>query len=235
MTIHDYMKKQNSLNTMLSELPQELLDTITCREYAAGETVMQHCEENTDTFIVLTGVCCATCNLINGERSWFRKKTVGDVFGLLGALRQEYTFSSTIFAKTKSVLARIPCSTVQQCFGVYPVFTRELTLKVVNRLNHELWRLSECNSYPPYAGLVSYLIYAYEFYAKSYPDDYEGPVRIIETQAEIAHYVCINVRTLQRVLPTIRDEGLIEIRSNRIYISREHYEKLKRRKDEYFR
>lgn len=234
MTIYEYMAGSPQLKRMLSELPRHMLDTISIREYAPGEAVMQHCEENADTYIVLKGVCCATCNLINGERSWFRKKTVGDVFGLLGALSHEYDFSSTIFAKTECTLARIPCATVKQCFGRYPVFTQELAGKVINRLNHNLWTLSECNSYPPYAGLVSYLIYAYEFYAKSYAADYEGPVRIHETQAEIAHYVCINVRTLQRVLPLVREEGLVDIRSNRIYIDRAQYERLKQRKAEYF-
>ena len=45
----------------------------------------------------------------------------------------------------------------------------------------------------------------------------------------------MNVRTLQRILPVIRDEGLISMRSNRIYITREHYEKLKNRKNDFFR
>lgn len=219
---------------MLGELPGELLDTIAVRTYNAGENIIFRCEENLDTYIVLEGVCCSTCNFISGERSWFRKKTVGDVFGLLGSMEKEYAFSATIFAKTKCVLARIPNATMRQCFGHYPAFTREITQKVVNRLNHELWRMTECNSYQPYAGIVTYLIYAYEFYARSYPEGYRGPVKIIEKQTEIAHYVCINVRTLQRVLPIIRDEGLIDIRSNRIYITREHYERLKERKNEYF-
>lgn len=235
MTIKDCMEKYSFLRDILSELTPEELETVSIRSYAAGEAVLQRCEENADTFIVLSGVCCATCNLINGERGWFRKKTVGDVFGLLGALRQEHDFSSTIFAKTPCVLARIPCTTVKQCFGVYPQFTREITLKVANRLNNALWQLSECNSYTPYAGLVTYLIYAYEFYLRDKPEGYRGAVLIPETQAEIAHFVCINVRTLQRVLPDIRNEGLITVRSNRIYIDPRQYERLKTRKAEYFR
>lgn len=228
------MNKRPYLAKMLHELPDELLSTIAIRTYKTGENIIPRCEENKDTYIVLEGVCCSTCNFINGERSWFRKKTVGDVFGLLGSMKQEYAFSATIFAKTRCVLARIPKATMQRCFGHYPAFTVEITQKVVNRLNFELWRMTECNSYQPYAGVITYLIYAYEFYVRSYPEGYEGAVRIIEKQTEIAHYVCVNVRTLQRVLPTIRDEGLIDIRSNRIYITREHYERLKKRKSEYF-
>ena len=234
MNIRDCMRQWPELSGILRELPEELLDSITVREYSAGETVLQRCEDNADTFIVLSGVCCATCNFINGERSWFRKKTVGDVFGLMGALEGERSFSSTIFAKTAACLARIPVETVKQCFGVYPVFTRELSSRVINRLNKALWQLSECNSYTPYAGLVSYLIYAYEFYVRSCPPGHEGAVRIPETQAEIAHYVCINVRTLQRVLPLIRDEGLVEMRSGHIHINRRQYEALKQRKAEHF-
>ena len=233
--IQDYMKNTPFLVGILGELPEELLNTISIRSYEAGETVIPRCEECKDSYIVLEGVCCSTSNFINGERGWFRKKTVGDVFGLLGILEHEYPFRATIFAKTKCVMARIPHDTMLRCFGVYPAFTKEIAKKVVNRLNHEMWRVTECNSYPPYIGVVTYLIYAYEFYSQSYPEGYEGPVKIIEKQTEIAHYVCMNVRTLQRILPVIRDEGLISMRSNGIYITREHYEKLKNRKNDFFR
>ncbi len=235
MKIRDYMEKRPYLAKLLEELPDELIDTITVRTYEAGESIIQRCEENTDIYIVLDGVCCSTCNFISGERSWFRKKTVGDVFGLLGVMEKEYSFSATIFAKTRCVLARIPNAVMRQSFGRYPAFTLGVTQKVVNRLNHELWRMIECNSYPTaYIGVITYLIYAYEFYVRGCPEGYRGPVKIIETQEEIAHYMCMNVRTLQRVLPVIRGEGLIDIRSNGIYISWENYGKLKKRKSDYF-
>lgn len=104
----------------------------------------------------------------------------------------------------------------------------------INRLNFELWRISECNAYPPYAGTITYLIYAYEFYVRTCSPGFQGPVKIIEKRQEIAHYIGITVRTLQRILPIIREEGLIEIRRESIYIDREHYERLKQRKSEYF-
>ena len=81
---------------------------------------------------------------------------------------------------------------------------------------------------------MSYLIYAYEFYVRTCSPGFQGPVKIIEKRQEIAHYIGITVRTLQRILPIIREEGLIEIRRESIYIDREHYERLKQRKSEYF-
>ena len=233
--IRDYMKKASYLQDMLRELPDELLDTIIIRTYSAGEYIMKCCEENRDTYIVLSGVCCATCNFISGERDWFRKKTVSDVFGLLGIMESEYSFSASIFAKTKCVLAQIPGATMARCFGYYPRFTLEISQKVVNRLNHELWKIEECNAYPPYIALVTYLIYSYQFYVRCYPEGYSGPVKIIEKQSEIAHYIGVNVRTLQRVLPTVHSEGLIDLRAGKIYISLEHYERLRKRKIEYFK
>lgn len=87
---------------------------------------------------------------------------------------------------------------------------------------------------PAYAGTITYLIYAYEFYVRTYSPGFQGPVKIIEKPQEIAHYIGITVRTLQRILPIIREEGLIEIRRESIYIDQEHYERLKQRKSEYF-
>ena len=121
-----------------------------------------------------------------------------------------------------------------RCFGYYPRFTLEISQKVVNRLNHELWKMEECHTYPLYIALVTYLIYSYQFYVRCYPEGYSGPVKIIEKQSEIAHYIGVNVRTLQRVLPTVHSEGLIDLRAGKIYISLEHYERLRKRKIEYF-
>lgn len=235
MGIQEYMNNSPLLMEILGELPKELHSTISIRTYKAGETVVASCEDSKDSYIVLEGVCCSTNNYVSGERSWFRKKTVGDVFGLLGMLEYENTFSASIFAKSRCVIARIPCDTMNRCFGIYPVFTREMTRRVVDRLNYELWKVRECSLYPPDVGLITYLIYAYDFYIRSYPQGYTGPVRILEKQTEIASYLCVNVRTLQRILPQVRDENLASIRGTRISVSRDQYEKLVKKKSEYFR
>ena len=201
------MKYRPRVAELLSELPDELLDTILIRHYKADDIIISHCEHNTDTYLILSGVCCSTCNFISGERVWYRRATVDDVFGVLGMFEQHHSFSATIFAKTNATLAMIPAATMQQCFARYPRFTQEISQRAINRLNFELWRISECNAYP---------------------------VKIIEKRQEIAHYIGITVRTLQRILPIIREEGLIEIRRESIYIDREHYERLKQRKSEYF-
>ena len=232
--IRDYMKYRPRVAELLSELPDELLDTILIRHYKADDIIISHCEHNTDTYLILSGVCCSTCNFISGERVWYRRATVDDVFGVLGMFEQHHSFSATIFAKTNVTLAMIPAATMQQCFARYPRFTQEISQRAINRLNFELWRISECNAYPPYAGTITYLIYAYEFYVRTCSPGFQGPVKIIEKRQEIAHYIGITVRTLQRILPIIREEGLIEIRRESIYIDREHYERLKQRKSEYF-
>ena len=152
------MKYRPRVAELLSELPDELLDTILIRHYKADDIIISHCEHNTDTYLILSGVCCSTCNFISGERVWYRRATVDDVFGVLGMFEQHHSFSATIFAKTNATLAMIPAATMQQCFARYPRFTQEISQRAINRLNFELWRISECNSYPPYAGTIPYLI-----------------------------------------------------------------------------
>ncbi|MBU5626142.1 Crp/Fnr family transcriptional regulator [Oscillibacter sp. MSJ-2] len=239
MEIREYMDRDPSIAAILHELPEELLSTIRIRRYQPGDVVIQRCEdpESTATYIILEGVCCSTCNFKNGEQVWFRKATVHDVFGLYGNFKSRHTycdFSATIFAKTPSVLAMIPQSTVRLCFSRYVDFTNELTGRTLARLNDGLWRLSECNNYPPYAGVITYLIYAYEFYRRCYPLDYDGAVKIPEKRTEIANFMCINVRTLQRILPQLKAEDLILIQSGSIYIDPPRYEALKERQEQCF-
>ena len=74
LKLSEYMQRAPYLAEILRELPQELVQTILIRTYCAGDVIVQRCEEGMDVYIVLEGVCCATCNFVNGERSWFRKR-----------------------------------------------------------------------------------------------------------------------------------------------------------------
>ena len=50
--IRDYMKYRPRVAELLSELPDELLDTILIRHYKADDIIISHCEHNTDTYLI---------------------------------------------------------------------------------------------------------------------------------------------------------------------------------------
>ncbi len=236
MDIRSYMKYNPKLADLLSCLPEHVVDTIPVRTYRPGEIIIRWGEGACDTFYIIRGVCCSTCNFVSGDKVWYRKATVGDIFGLNGVLNtSKYEMKSgEILTKTKVVLAVFSQELVHESFRKYPLFAEKITGSILRRLNDETWRQSECSFYPAYMGIITYLIFAYEFYLRTYSAGYTGSVKILEQRKEIAEFMGMNVRTLQRYLPVIVKEGLVKMHSKYIYIDAAHYEALKKRKMEYF-
>lgn len=193
LDIRSYMKRKPDLADMLGKLPENVLDSI-IRTYRPGEVIIRRCEGGCDTFYILQGVCCSTCNFVSGGRIWFRKATVGDVFGLCASFHgvPDDSFSATVLAKFNTVLAVFPQALVHESFRKYPLFAEKITGSVLKRLNNQLWHLSECNFYPALIGIITYFIYAYEFYLRTYSAGYTGPVKIPEKRQEIAQFMGMN-------------------------------------------
>lgn len=228
MNLSDAIIKYPWLNELLHELSPEMLDSIIIRSYAPQDIIMEHCEKHYYTYILLEGVCSSSQTTQNGTQFTLRKATIGDVIGFMNVYPDTMNFEASISARTKVVAALLPKPLMQSCFGTYHDFSVNMSKRVVNRLQSLLTLVSECNNSPSYIGLVIYLEYNYLFYLKSYPENFEGPVKIRESRQNISNFLGVNVRSIQRFLAKMKEEQLISISSHSIYINKVQYEALQK-------
>lgn len=228
MDINDAMIRYPWLKDILHELPEEMLELIKIKTYKTQDVIIEHCEESYYTYIILEGICCSSQDMKNGTRFILRKATVGDVVGFMNVYGKNRDFSAQILARTKVIAARLPRTLMQACFGTYPDFSTTMSYRVIDRLQSFLSLISECNNYPSYLSLITYLEYNYLFYLRSYPDQFTGPVRIMESRQNISDFLGIDVRSVQRLLARIKEEQLVTIPSRSIYINQAQYQALRK-------
>lgn len=234
MKIGDAMERFSWLKEILHELPPELLEQIQIQHFKPNSTIVEHCESNYYTIIILEGVCCTCQNTENGTQFVLRKATVGDVVGFAGIYQDRPAFSACILARTQVTAAILPRPLVLECLGKYPSFSIHISRRVILCLQSMVNLLSECNNYPSYLGLATYLEYNYLFYAKLYPENYSGKIQVMESRKNIADFLGVDVRSVQRLLGRMKKEGFVSTSSRNIYIEKRQYEMLQKLRYDWF-
>ncbi len=234
MEIREYLAGDSQLQKILHELPDDMLEKIKIRQLKSGETVIDHCEDNYYTYIILKGVCCTLNTFGSGKRIILQMSTVYDVIGFTGIFETRNQFQASIFAKTPATLAVLPRPVVLYCFGRYQDFSTEITSCIMRRLHSMIQLLSECNNYPLMPGLITYLIHAYRFYLRQYPSDFNGEIKVLESRQEIADFLGVDVRSIHRIVPRLAKTGQVQIRAGHIYIDRENYMALLKAQSDWF-
>lgn len=224
MGIETYMKQIPELMKLLEELPPEALDRIQVRDYQVNDYLIRSgCYEN-NIYIILQGVCDIARPNDTGVMISNYKISNMDVTGL-SELYQPLPAKryASVIAKTPVTAAVIPSDILMTCFGKYQYFTVQLNLLVINRLHRSIGLFAECNNYPLYESVVTYLIYAYHFYKRQYALDYYGLVKINESRQEMADTIGVDVRSINRVIEKLKTEDYVKIIRGKIHIDKTRF------------
>lgn len=222
MRIETYMKQIPALKRLLEELPPEVLARIQVRNYQVNDYLIRSGDYENNIYVILQGVCDAARPNDTGVMITNYKISNMDVVGLSELYQPPPTKRyASVIAKTPVTAAVIPSDILMACFGKYQNFTVQLNLLVINRLHQAIGLFAECNNYPLFESVVTYLIYAYHFYKRQYASDYYGLVKINDSRQEMADTIGVDVRSINRVIEKLKAEEYLKVIRGKIHIDKE--------------
>lgn len=224
MGIETYMKQIPELMKLLEELPSEALARIQVRDYQINDYLIKFGGYENNIYVILQGVCDIARPNDTGVMISNYKISNMDVIGL-SELYQSIPVKryASVIAKTPVTAAVIPSDILMVCFGKYQNFTVQLNLLVINRLHQSIGLFAECNNYPLFGSVITYLIYAYHFYKRQYAPDYYGLVKINESRQEMADTIGVDVRSINRVIEKLKTDNFVKIIRGKIYIDKTQF------------
>ena len=87
--------------------------------------------------------------------------------------------------------------------------------------------LMNCLNYEPFTAFVYYLCYLYDVYLFScYEHGFAGYVKIHDTREDLCYYSKKDIRTINRYIKQLSDDGYITLIKGKIHINQQQYRKL---------
>lgn len=229
MTFDEVLAKVPQLNDYLINMPKELKNKFVVKIHPPG-TIIHHQQSDLDIFgIVATGEHRVINIFENGNIFMIEKNEPIDFIGevtILAGMRQT---SVTIETITESIIMYISREDFEEWIKKDIHFLYLVSQKVALKLYRSSSNRGAKLFYPPTFLLLDYLIQ----YAQR-EDIKKGETLILkQTREELYEEVSISVKTLNRTIGKLKQDGVISIVKGKIAISYDQY-KLARKMVKYY-
>ena len=207
---------------LFSPLPPEEKEKITLVEQAARQTLIEKDSfAPPDRFLVVKGVCeLYSAFSLAGDNDLGYRICANQFIGLSEIV------SPVPMKRTAAVVAKTPLCALrirgedflrwsQVCLPVYNAVIFE-SLEQKHRLQ-TLYR--NCSVTDSVLAGAYYLDYLYGVYLGCYPEGYQGPVRLWETQSEIAQSIRRDPRSVARIIQKLREAGCVGVERGKVVIT----------------
>ena len=218
------------LAPLLEGLSPEELAPITVTEINANEPIISRGVTTSYVYIIIKGVCDIMVNHPDGRCVNACKITNLDIIGLTALLNLGPLLTSpnaTVISRTTTLLAKIPTDHAYALFDKHPLFLRNMSRSIINRLYEGLVIMRICSTQSIQINLVTYLTHTYYFYRQLYPENYMGAVKIYDTRQAISDYLGIGIRSTNRYIELLKNDHYITLSRGKIHITAAQYELLK--------
>lgn len=226
MNINNYIKCHPYLTQLFEEIPEDERENMAIRQYTPNQVIIEKGSSCESLFIILNGVCDVMNELETGVTVCNYKLSQWDVTGFSEIISDVHARIATVTARTPVLVLTIPKGSLLAWFGTYPHFTKQLTFTVLNKLHVSLKVSAECKSYPLRINMISFLIHSYDLYRRNYIEHYTGSIKFLESRQLLSQFLGVDVRSVNRIIESLKNEGLISIVRGKIHISTAQYEAL---------
>lgn len=212
-------------------LPPRELNQLKIQYFEPGSVLV---EEGTaaqnSLFLILSGVCFGENRrlLSNRERTTHRKICKNQFVGVQEMLsNRPVPRLITIYAKTAVYALVIDRDTLAHWQTARPSLFNNILSMILNQHFDDHNILMNCLNYEPFTAFVYYLCYLYDVYLFScYEHGFAGYVKIHDTREDLCYYSKKDIRTINRYIKLLSDDGYITLIKGKIHINQQQYRKL---------
>lgn len=224
MTFDEVLEKVPELKGYLINMPKDLKKKFVVKIHPPG-TIIHHQQSDLDIFgIVATGEHRVINIFENGNIFMIEKNEPIDFIGevtILAGMRQT---SVTIETITESIIMYIPRSDFEEWIKKDIHFLYLVSQKVALKLYRSSTNRGAKLFYPPHFLLLDYLIQ----YAQNENIQKNQMFVLKKTREELHEEIGIGVKTLNRTIPKLKQDGVISITKGKISMSYEQYKLAKK-------
>lgn len=230
MTLEELEREVPELLNYTSGMPADIRALTFVTSYSPGE-IIHHKDTELPYFgIVAKGKNRVINQLKNGKVFMIESNRAIDFIGEVTILAGKQTTSVTIQAVTETAVVYLPRAKAEKWFE------QDINIlgRVARHVAFKLYRSSYNNGvnvfYPPTYILADYLVRTYE---QMLPDVVvfspaeKKSITIPHTHEWLEEELGMNIKTLERAIRTLREQGYFEVKKGKISINFEQYMKIK--------
>lgn len=221
MTLEELIRKYPKVEPYIRNMPEEIRKRYTIRTFPPGSIIHQK-QFALDYFgIVCNGDHRCINEFENGSIFMIEKNEAVDFIGEVTILAGMEETSVTIQALTACTVLMISRkdfeSWIEQDIG----FLRMVAQKVAYKLYRSSYRRGERLFYPPSFLMLDYLLK----HGKDYGIKAGRPMTVKKTRQELCEELGMTVKTINRTIGRLKEDGLVSIQKGKMVVDYEQYER----------
>lgn len=197
------------------------------RKFAPKEIILpEGSMAHMNLYLILKGICVAAKNLHDDDSYFASYKICAGQFTGLRELLRDFPAKRpvTILAKTPVIALEIRGNTFRSWQTNYGTTYNEVIRAVLNQQFSSRRLMVNCVLKDSLAAGGYYICHLYEAYRTScYPPGHADYVKLWDTRAEIAMAIGRNIRSVDRIISTYQEQGLLRVYHGKIHMNLEQY------------
>ena len=219
MTLQDLIKEVPDLENYVRYMPEKLWTRYTIRVYPPG-TIIHQKDFKLETFgIIAKGEHRVINEFQNGNVYMIEKNEPIDFVGEVTILAEMEKTSVTIETLTETTVIYFSRKDFEDWIEQDIHFLRLVSRKVAFKLYRSSYNRGARLFYPPQFILLDYILKA----ARTLDIEHKKQIIIRKTRQELYEECGITVKTLNRTIKKLKEDGLISIQKGKIAMSLEQF------------
>lgn len=234
--MHDIIKKISDISDvnfsdfeeLFNEDFNKVVDQYQITTLDSDVIFIQKDEDINIIWILLSGQVKGLEEYFTGDLFTFKRFHAPEVFGEMEILAEESKYRSSLTTDTKCEFLTIPVEVYKEIFREKPQYLYKRTQVIIKRVLEERKRMRAYLMMDSMDRVKTYLTQYYEIYSK------DGICELKISRQQIAEEICYSVKTVNRVIKRLEEEGLLKIKGQKLVITEPQYKKLYKSVEDFF-